>query len=143
MTASRRVRRRSPEITVLGLWGPVTVYMAVIFYFSSLAHPPRPLGVAYAPAHALGYLGLAVLVVRALASGLPARVGWATAAVAMAICVAYGVTDEFHQMFVPGRDASAEDLLTDAIGAAIGTALCWGWGIIAPASARRGSRHDV
>jgi VanZ family protein len=133
--------RRQPE--VLSLWGPVAVYMAVIFWFSSLTQPPRPLGVEYTPAHAIGYLGLAVVVVRAIGGGLPARVGWLRAALALLICVSYGVTDEFHQTFVPGRTADAADLLTDSFGAAIGTALCWAWGIIAPASAFPRTRHDL
>jgi VanZ family protein len=133
--------RRQPH--VLSLWGPVAIYMAVIFYFSSLTQPPRPLGVEYTPAHAIGYLGLAVVVVRALVGGLPARVGWFRAALALMICVAYGATDEFHQTFVPGRTADVADLLTDSVGAAIGTALCWAWGIIAPASASPNSRHDL
>jgi VanZ family protein len=114
--------------------------MAVIFYFTSLTQPPRPLGVEYTPAHAVGYLGLAVVVVRALAGGLPARIGWSTAAAALAISVGYGVTDEIHQMFVPGRTSDVGDLLADAAGASIGTVLCWAWGIIAPVSASPRSR---
>ncbi|HUQ02825.1 MAG TPA: VanZ family protein [Kofleriaceae bacterium] len=34
--------------------------------------------------------------------------------------VAYGVTDELHQSFVPGRDASVFDLVADAVGATLG-----------------------
>lgn len=37
--------------------------------------------------------------------------------VAFWIAVAYGATDEIHQSFVPGRDASVCDLATDAAGA--------------------------
>jgi hypothetical protein len=125
------------------LWGPVAAYMAAIFYFSSLTSPPRPLGVEYTAAHALGYLGLAIVVVRARAGGLPARVGWSMAAATLAICVGYALTDEIHQMFVPGRHASVADLLADAAGASVGTVLCWAWGIIAPVSASPTSRHDL
>jgi VanZ family protein len=32
-------------------------------------------------------------------------------------CLAYGITDEFHQAFVPGRSPSLLDLLADCIGA--------------------------
>jgi VanZ family protein len=32
----------------------------------------------------------------------------------------YGITDEFHQSFVPGRDSSTGDLIADFSGAFIG-----------------------
>jgi VanZ family protein len=31
--------------------------------------------------------------------------------------VLYGVTDEYHQMFVPGRDTTAADVVADGVGA--------------------------
>lgn len=34
-------------------------------------------------------------------------------------CIAWGVNDEVHQSFVPGRDASVGDLVADAVGATI------------------------
>ncbi len=34
--------------------------------------------------------------------------------------IAYGVSDEWHQSFVPDRTPSAADLLMDALGVAIG-----------------------
>ena len=36
------------------------------------------------------------------------------------LAVLYGLSDEFHQSFVPGRECSAYDLLVDSIGAVIG-----------------------
>jgi VanZ family protein len=53
---------------------------------------------------------------------------------AIAITVGYAVTDELHQLFVAGRSAELYDLLADAAGAVVGTAACWAWGIISPAS---------
>ena len=38
---------------------------------------------------------------------------------AMIIGTLYGVSDEFHQSFVPGRTASIWDLAADSIGVAI------------------------
>jgi VanZ family protein len=36
------------------------------------------------------------------------------------LAAGYGITDEFHQSFVPGRVASAGDVLADVIGAMFG-----------------------
>lgn len=33
------------------------------------------------------------------------------------LCIVYGITDEFHQSFVPGRMPDAADIRNDAIGA--------------------------
>jgi VanZ family protein len=35
------------------------------------------------------------------------------------ICILYGVTDEFHQSFVPNRTPSFSDVLADGFGAAV------------------------
>ena len=37
---------------------------------------------------------------------------------ALLLAIAYGITDEVHQHFVPGRHMDPLDLLTDAVGAA-------------------------
>jgi len=109
--------------------------MAAIFYVSSLSDPAIPTG-SDKPLHWLAYFGLAVLVVRAVAGGLPGRIDAWTAAIAILMTAGYAVTDEVHQMFVPGRSAEMLDLLADVAGAIAGTVACWVWGldIIPPAS---------
>jgi VanZ family protein len=116
---------------LLRLWLPVIVCMAGIFYVSSLPDLSLPEPVAIS-GHSAAYLGLAVLLVRALAGGLPRRIGARVAVTALLIAVAYGVSDEVHQSYVPGRVADAYDVATDAIGALAGTIACWAWGIISP-----------
>jgi VanZ family protein len=64
------------------------------------------------------------------------------AALAAAITIVYGVTDEFHQSFVPGRSADAYDLAADAAGALAGTGACWAWGIIRRSRPRRAPPRD-
>ena len=103
--------------------------MAAIFYVSSLPDLRVPETFAVS-GHSLAYLALAVLLVRALAGGLPRRIGVRVGAMALGIAVAYAVSDELHQSFVPGRDASAYDVITDTIGALAGTMGCWAWGIL-------------
>ena len=115
------------------LWGLVVLYMAAIFYMSALSDPPVPAGTDK-PLHGLAYLGLAIVVLRALVGGLPRRIGMWVAVTAFLITVVYAATDKVHQMFVPGRTADVFDLLADAGGAIVGTAACWAWGIISPVS---------
>ena len=114
-------------------WIPVVCYMAAIFYVSSLSDPPVPAN-SDKGLHWLAYLGLAVLVVRALVRGLPRRISLGVAAAAVAITVAYGATDEVHQLFVPGRTGDIYDLMADAVGAVVGTVACVLWGYNRPSS---------
>ncbi|MDR3115247.1 MAG: VanZ family protein [Treponema sp.] len=41
----------------------------------------------------------------------------------MSIAAAYGISDEIHQAFVPGRDCNVWDWLADTLGAIIGAGL--------------------
>lgn len=41
-------------------------------------------------------------------------------AISLAICVVYAVSDEVHQLFVPGRAFQTSDLMMDTIGSITG-----------------------
>jgi VanZ family protein len=103
----------------LRLWGPVAAWMAVIFAASSR---PLPEYVAMLPdwsTHSAAFAVLSILCCRALSGGLSAlRPG--DAVLAVVLSVVYGVSDEYHQSFVPGRDATAWDVAKDTAGAIIG-----------------------
>jgi VanZ family protein len=58
------------------------------------------------------------------------------ALLAFLIAAGYGIFDEVHQLFVPGRSGDVFDWFADASGSVVGIAACWLWGIIA-------SRHRV
>jgi VanZ family protein len=103
--------------------------MALIFYMSSMPEPPLPGGISDKVAHTLGYAALGWLAARAVGGGLGAPMRMRDALVAIAIGVAYGISDEYHQSFVPGRDSDIHDVYADAVGAAIGA--CAWWAIIA------------
>ena len=49
---------------------------------------------------------------------------WAPA-IAAALSSVYGVTDEFHQIFTPGRSCDPMDWLVDTIAATIGAIICY------------------
>lgn len=112
------------------LWGPVVVYMAVIFLLSSSSHPPAPAAVSDKVLHVTAFGALAVLVCRAVSGGLPMRVTRGRALATLLITIGYGVTDEVHQMFVPMRSPELLDLAADAAGAVAALIACWAWSII-------------
>jgi VanZ family protein len=118
-------------VRTFSLWAPVAAAMALIFYVSSLHQAPLPDGVSDKFAHFLGYVGLGSLVARAVAGGVPRRMTWHQVVLAVAITTAYGVSDEYHQRFVPGRSSDVADVYADATGACAAAAACWAWGIIA------------
>jgi hypothetical protein len=43
------------------------------------------------------------------------------------LVTAYGVTDEYHQLFVPGRDASGWDILADGLGGFLAAWVLFWW----------------
>lgn len=95
-------------------WTLVFAYMAGIFWCSHQASVPMPESIPHLDKalHFLAYLGLAMALAHALAGGRRQRFLWAFVLAAL-----YGISDEVHQAFVPGRDASALDWLADAAGA--------------------------
>jgi len=47
-------------------------------------------------------------------------VKWPRWLLALLLAAGYGIVDEYHQFFVPGRFPSGADILMDAVGAAAG-----------------------
>ena len=90
--------------------------MALIFVLSAQSDPgPGLPPAAQILGHALEYAALAALWAWALAPVL--QPAWPAAA---AISFAYAVLDEYHQSFVPARDADPLDILVDAVGIGLG-----------------------
>ena len=124
-TSLRRVRG------LVAYWLPPLTLMGAIFYLSAqpdLPGPPGPLldSLLKKGAHFVTYAVLAFLWWRALSRGRMTR--RAALGTAFAITVAYGISDEFHQSFVPGRSPSPQDVLIDTAGAAAALGLIWWWG---------------
>jgi len=113
------------------LWAPVAGYMSLIFVLSGMASPPTPARTSDKTLHLVGYGGLGVVALRATAGGALSGVTGGSAAAAWAIATLYGLTDEFHQSYVPERTADPADALADAVGAASTIGLVWAFGIIA------------
>jgi VanZ family protein len=94
--------------------------MLVIFAASSRPRIPYQDDVPDWFSHATEYTVLSVLACRAFASGRPLDARMAAAV--FAACVAYGVSDELHQSFVPGRHADPWDVVKAYAGTVIGQA---------------------
>ena len=69
-------------------------------------------------AHFFAYLILGILVINALKSnGLK---GSKSILIALAICILYAISDEVHQLFIPGRAGQVRDVIIDSAGAIVG-----------------------
>ena len=115
----------------LGRWGPALAWAAVIFTFSSFSQlPAPPPGITDKHAHVAVYAVLGALVVWGLTDRKLVRTTWTTVAVAVIAAVLYGLSDEFHQSFVPGRDVSGLDVAADVVGGLLGAGAVRAWAII-------------
>ncbi len=104
--------------------GPLVV-MAAIFVTSSLSGtlPASPLLLVSAPLRNFAHIPAYAPLGASLCLALPRHRGWPMAALALVLTFGYGVLDEWHQSFVPGREVSGPDLLRDVLGGCIGIGL--------------------
>jgi len=108
-------------------WAPPALYAAAIFVVSSMPHPPLPpASLTDKQVHLLVFGGLALLLFRALHPAWTASMALCPALWAIGLTIAYGVSDEWHQSFVPGRHADLLDLAADAVGACLALLVAWG-----------------
>ncbi len=101
---------------------PVTLVMGTIFFLSH--QPANDLQFYFVPgldklAHIVMYGVLAATALYAVPTqrlrSNPVRVGIQV----VIFCLVYGMTDEFHQSFIQGREPSLGDIAADVAGAAL------------------------
>jgi len=121
---------------IIFFWIPVIVWASVIFTFS--ANPTTQTSeihwqdfVVKKTAHMIFYAILAILLYRALKESnlQKEKAGW----LSIFSCFFYGLTDEFHQSFTPGREPRLRDVIFDTIGSALAIYFIWKWLPKAPA----------
>jgi VanZ like family len=99
------------------VWVPVIACATLIFVLSGVPSLGTGLGtwdlVGRKVAHAAIYAVLGALLLRALERGLASVAGG----------IAYAVSDEVHQHFVPGRSGAPLDVAIDAVGVVAGVAI--------------------
>lgn len=100
----------------------MTVIMAVIFFLSH-----QPYEIIELPqfaggdklAHAFAYAILAASVLFALHPFIGDSRRKGGAIMVLLLCLLYGISDEFHQSFIPGRVVSVWDVTADFFGALV------------------------
>ncbi len=112
-------------------WLPAAGWALTIFILSAQPRLPKPPGsLSDKDAHAVAYGVLAAACLFGLAQGRLRAVTAGRAMLAAILAAVYGLTDEWHQSFVPGRDADVYDLVADAVGASAVAALAWACAIL-------------
>jgi hypothetical protein len=106
-------------------WLPPLAYGVAIFWASSSPNPfPFAVGGLLAQdklLHAIAFAGLGAVLVRTLGrAGVPPAAWVALATIGAS---AYGLVDEWHQSFVPGRSPDPKDWIADTLGALAGAAI--------------------
>ena len=101
---------------------PVTLVMATIFF---LSHQP---GTAFSlpdivnidkALHCLAYTVLGLSVFFAVPLFWQEQHSWRAGLCVVLFCLLYGISDEFHQSFIPGRCSTVTDLAADVLGGGI------------------------
>ena len=113
-------------------WQYAIAASAILFYLSSLVlkQPGNWPGLDKVE-HVAAYTLLALAYFN-VASRAGLRRGWAVVLGTWLAVVAYGISDECHQYFVPGRSADVADVVADSVGglAGIGVALAMRSGFV-------------
>lgn len=136
---------------LINLWGPVFLWMAVIFFFSSRQTLPPPFSSSrygsffHSVAHFGEYAILAALLCRALVrqcqperatakpgeDELESDINWPSECrllgLSFGIALLFALLDEVHQEFVPGRDAELADVALDVAGMAAALTVIRRW----------------
>ena len=138
---------RAVFVEQMKYWGPILVWMFVIFLASADVNSGMHSSWIIEPichwlfpnitfeqlntvhhfarkaAHMTEYALLALLLLRALSHKRGDVREWIFSAWLLA--TVYAATDEFHQSFVPGRGPSVTDVMIDSVGAALGLLICF------------------
>ncbi len=101
---------------------PALIYMGVIYYVSSLSRiSPPSLGLGWEDKiyHFGEYAILAALVYWAIRFYTPKVSSIQVYVLAFLLCTLFAVSDEVHQIYVPGRESRVGDVIADVLGAAV------------------------
>ena len=128
---------QSPRRGATGLWLPVAVYMAALYYGAAMPNVPAPITDWFGDTmlHAGGYVVLSLLTVRATAGGRARGVTGPALVLAFVISMLHGLSVEWMQMYVPNRFAEWRDVGNDVAGTVVGLGVARAWSIMRRKSA--------
>lgn len=106
----------------MSLWGGVIGYCFFIFVLSaqSFLSVPQTVPSADKGAHAVLYAGLGWLWARAVFVSRPTWSARFILLTTLSFTALYGISDEWHQLYVPDRMADVRDVFADAVGGTLG-----------------------
>ena len=112
----------SGQTKFLKFWFPLIVYSGIIFCVSSVSYVKVPLSEVQFDKvfHILEYMPFGFLLARGVYWTKSSISGKVLLGIVFAASLFYGISDEVHQSFVPGRDAGIGDVLADIIGGLLG-----------------------
>jgi len=107
------------------VYTPLVIYWLILFSATTLPAASMPsFGVVDKVNHLLAYFILAILLFLTLLFQQKILLSKnKVAGYALIICSLYGMLDEVHQIFIPGRSAEFLDFLADVCGALLGVLL--------------------
>jgi len=116
-------KNNPPMSGFIKYWLPVIIYAILIFCLSSVPGKdiPRLFSGQSTFFHVIEYAIFALLLNRALKARYPGLIYPRRILLVFLLSFIYAISDEFHQLFVPGRYASGFDLFTDGLGSFLGS----------------------
>ncbi len=106
----------------LKYWAPLYLYAGIIFYISSIPKPLPQISIPYFDKflHVIEYVIFGILAARAFKNSPREVLHKNFKILAVLAAVAYGTSDEFHQLFVSYRACDIFDIMADLVGGTIG-----------------------
>ena len=98
---------------------PVLVYAGLIYLLSSVSGFPEDVSLITGSdkvAHLIEYFAFGFLICRSFSNARFDPVKQNAHLLAILFGISFGLSDEWHQSFVPGREATIGDVLFDAMG---------------------------
>ena len=107
---------------ILKYWLPLYLYAGLIFYVSSIPKPLPQISIPYFDKflHLIEYAIFGILAARAFKNSPREIFHRNFKILAVLAAVAYGASDEFHQLFVSYRACDVFDITADLAGGTIG-----------------------